>query len=104
MLHLLFAEAKQCPHSWSVVMPILPGHFGHLNGNEFLIVTEQVSVTEGSNVVERPLLAIVEKCEVLGPHPRIRHRSPGAIETRCGEDIVDGPRNPLRCGDDRRIL
>jgi hypothetical protein len=85
-------------------MPILAGHFGHLNGNEFLEVTEQMSVTEGSNVVERPLLAIVEKCEVLGAHPRIRHRSPGGIETAVREDIVDGPRNPLRCFDDRWIL
>src|SRR5215471_5495867 len=92
MLHLFFAEAKQCPQSWSVVMPIFPGDFGHLNGNEFLVVTEQVSVTEGSNVVEHPLLAIAEKCEVFGAHPRIRHRSPGGIETAVSEDIVHGPK------------
>jgi hypothetical protein len=86
-------------------MPILPGDFGHLNRNEFLEATERVSVAEGSNVVERPLLAIVEKCEVLGAHPRIRHRSPGGIETAAGEDIVatrcdastiDGYSNPLQ--------
>src|SRR5262249_8713498 len=104
MLQLFLAEADQRTQVGPVAVPVLLHDAGEVEGNELLVVAEQMHVAEGSTMVERTLLPLVQESEALGPHPRCGYQGPGRVEAAVAKDLVDGPRNPLRHCHDRRVV
>jgi hypothetical protein len=104
MLQLLVAEPEQRAEMCPVAPPVLLHETVQVQGDELLVVAEQVHVAEGPAVVQRALLALVEEVEADRAHPGGGHDRPGCVERAVAEDLAHRPRHVLRGRYDRCVV
>jgi hypothetical protein len=80
-------------------MDILQDRFGDHGNNELLNEREEVAVGVAHNLVELPLLVVVETGELVHTAQWIGQETLGEIEVLAGEDLVLLPRHLLGGGE-----
>ena len=93
---ILLAEASQGSQSHSVVVPALLSDLVERNGNELFVVSEEMGIAEGANMIQGALLVGIEKVEILSPDPGGRNHRCRRVEAAAAKDLVDRPGDSLR--------